>query len=160
MDAVASLRGSFPGLRLHLVGEGWWGPRLDAYIARAGAGDLVVRHGHVDEQTKADLLATAWVLAMPSVKEGWCLAVVEAASVGTPAVAYRRAGGVTESILDGRTGLVVDDQAELTGAIARLLSDDELRAGMGTAARERAAGFTWMASADAFEQLLLERHSP
>jgi glycosyltransferase involved in cell wall biosynthesis len=160
VDAVVALRDRFPGLRLHLVGDGWWADRIDEHVARVGAADLVLRHGHVDEQTKADVLAAAWVLAMPSVKEGWCLAVVEAASVGTPAVAYRAAGGVTESIADGVTGLVVDDRAGLTDALARLLSDERLRRDMGTAARERAAGFTWPASADAFERLLDEAHSP
>ena len=36
-------------------------------------------------------------MLLPSVKEGWGLAVMEAAAQGTPTIAYRSAGGVAES---------------------------------------------------------------
>ena len=42
--------------------------------------------------------------AAPSVKEGWGLAVMEAAAQGTPTIAYRSAGGVAESVVHGETG--------------------------------------------------------
>ena len=46
---------------------------------------------------------------MPSLKEGWGLVVVEAGVHGTPTVAFRTAGGPADSIVDGETGLLVDD---------------------------------------------------
>ena len=98
---VDELRGRHPGLVLDLVGDGWWAPELDAEIARRGLGDSVVRHGRVDEQTKADLLAQAWLMVLPSIREGWGIAVLEAAAVGVPTVAYAGAGGTSESVLHG-----------------------------------------------------------
>ena len=60
------------------------------------------------------LLAEAWVVLLPSVKEGWGLAVLEAAAQRTPTIAYRHAGGVTESVVDGVTGYLVDDVDAMT----------------------------------------------
>ena len=43
-----------------------------------GAGDTVVFEGHVDEERKHEVYERAWVLALPSLKEGWGLVVGEA----------------------------------------------------------------------------------
>ena len=84
-------------------------------IRRAAGGD---RPGHLPrpgENAERDrLLDEAWLLLAPSVKEGWGIAIMEAAARAVPAIGYRSAGGVTESIQDGETGLLVADQAELT----------------------------------------------
>ena len=98
--------------------------------------------GRVSEQDKVDALARAWVMLLPSVKEGWGIAVLEAAAVGTPTVACRSAGGTTESVQDGVTGLLVDDDG-IRAAARRLLLDAGTREAMGAAARGYAAGFTW-----------------
>ena len=46
-----------------------------------------------------------------------------------PTVGYRAAGGLRESVLDGRTGVLVDDLDELTEAVDRLLADGPARRG-------------------------------
>ena len=58
---------------------------------------------------------------------------------GSPRIAYRDAGGVRESILDGVTGLLAADEADLIAQVDRLLSDDALRHGLGAKARVRPA---------------------
>ena len=147
MDAVAAL----PGATLTVVGHGYWEPQLRAYAARLGIADAVTFTGYVDDVTKHRLLAAAWVHALPSVKEGWSLAVVESAAHGTPTVAFRSAGGPTESVLDGETGLLVDDVPGFAAALRRLLTEPALRESMGRAARAHAAGFSWPATAAAVE---------
>ncbi len=131
-----------PGAVLDIAGEGDHRPALEAEIAERGLGDRVVLHGHVSEAEKAALYARAWVNLTASSAEGWCLTVMEAATCGTPSAALR-VGGLPESIVDGSTGLLADDAPGLTAAVRRLVDDDALRARMGAAARERAAGFTW-----------------
>lgn len=84
---------------------------------------------------------------MPSLKEGWGLAVVEAAGHETPTVAFRSAGGVADSVVDGETGLLVDDADQFAGELERLLRRPELRRSLGRAARAHASRFTWAASA-------------
>jgi glycosyltransferase involved in cell wall biosynthesis/O-antigen/teichoic acid export membrane protein len=137
---------AIPGAVLDVAGEGDHRPALEAEIAARGLGDRVTLHGHVDEATKAALYARAWVNLTASSAEGWCLTVMEAATCGTPSAALR-VGGLPESIVDGETGLLADDVAGLTAAVRRLVDDPELRARMGTAARERAAEFTWARTA-------------
>jgi glycosyltransferase involved in cell wall biosynthesis len=149
LRTARDLTARFPGLHVDVVGEGYWHEELVAEIGRLGIGDRVTLHGHVDEQTKADLLASAWLLALPSLKEGWGLAVVEAAALGTPAVAFAEAGGVRESIIDGVTGLLVPagaGQAAFTAAVAELLGDRDRLARMGADARNQADRFTWAAA--------------
>lgn len=155
IDAVAQLRGRWPGLTLDVVGEGWWDEQLRAYARERGVEHQVRFHGFVDEQTKHELLAQAWLHVCPSVKEGWGIVVIEAAGHGVPTVAYRSAGGLRESVLDGHTGLLVDDQDELTGAVHRLLDDTGTRVALGEAAQRRAADFTWQATTAAFNAVLV-----
>ena len=126
--------------------------------ARAlGVTDRVDLLGHVDDATKHAELASAWVALAPSIKEGWGLCVVEAASHGTPTVAYEGAGGLSESIVDGRTGLLVTDLDAMTGAVDALLRDPGARAALGTAAIEHSRDFTWARTVQAWESLLADR---
>jgi glycosyltransferase involved in cell wall biosynthesis len=150
------LRERHPGLVLDLVGDGWWAGELDAEISRRGLQGVVVRHGRVDEQTKADLLGQAWLMVLPSVREGWGIAVLEAAAVGTPTVAYRNAGGTAESVVDGSTGALVADEASLRQITDELLDDPRRLDALGRAARERAATFTWDEATTGLEKVLLE----
>lgn len=161
IDAVAALLPRFPDLRLDVVGSGWWGPHLQEYAERLGVTEHVTFTGQVSEAEKHRLLAKAWVLAFPSVKEGWGLVVVEAGVHGTPAVAFRDAGGLKDSIHDGETGLLcTGGSSEFTAAIERLLADDEMRASMGAAASEWVTRFRWSETIDAWERLVVGEEGP
>ena len=98
----------------------------------------------VSEADKHRALARSWVLAAPSLKEGRGLCVMEAAAHAVPTVAYRNAGGLSESVVDGVTGLLVDDDEDAfaVGLLA-LLTDDDRRESYGLAAQARATTFTW-----------------
>lgn len=61
--------------------------------------------GFVDEKEKYNLLSKSHILINPSAREGWGLVVIEAASVGTPTVAYNVAG-LCDSVKEGKTGLL------------------------------------------------------
>lgn len=62
--------------------------------------------GRVGEKEKYDLMAQAHILLHASVKEGWGLVVLEAASVGTPSVVYN-VSGLRDIVHDGKTGVIV-----------------------------------------------------
>jgi glycosyltransferase involved in cell wall biosynthesis len=156
VEVVSQLAGRWPKLRLEVVGQGWWSERLAEYIRLRDLADRVVLHGFVPEEDKHEILARSWVHLCPSVKEGWGIAIMEAAAHGVPTVAYHSAGGVAESIVDKETGLLADDLDEFTRQVHRLLADAELRSSLGEAARARAATFAWERSVDAFERVLLE----
>ncbi|RRR43092.1 glycosyltransferase family 1 protein [Mycolicibacter terrae] len=154
LDAVAALRPRVPGLRLDVIGGGWWGDRLVQHAAALGITDAVTFHGHVDEDTKHHLVQQAWVHVLPSRKEGWGLAVIEAGQHGVPTIGYRASGGLSDSIVDGVTGLLVDDRDELVEQLHRLLDDAVLREQLGGKAQDRSAEFSWRQSADGFREVL------
>jgi glycosyltransferase involved in cell wall biosynthesis len=143
ISALRALSTDLPDLVLHVVGEGYWLPELQAHAELEGVADRVVFHGFVDDAVKQTLLSTSWVMAMPSAKEGWGLTITEAAQHATPSVAFAEAGGTRESIQDGVTGLLADDDAHFEASLRLLLTDHELREKLGHNAREHAAGFGW-----------------
>ncbi|MGW5226518.1 glycosyltransferase family 4 protein [Nocardia niigatensis] len=143
MAVVAGLRGRIPGLHLDVIGDGWWAGNLRTHADELGIADAVTFHGHVDEDQKHRLLGRAWVHVLPSRKEGWGLAVIEAAQHGVPTVGYRSSRGLTDSIVDGVTGLLVDDPDQLVEAVGELLGDPESRMVLGEKARARAREFSW-----------------
>jgi glycosyltransferase involved in cell wall biosynthesis len=161
IDAVAALRGRVPGIHLDIVGAGWWEPNLREHVARLEMEAEVTFHGHVSETEKHVLLGQAWVHAMPSLKEGWGLVVVEAGVHGTPTVAFRSAGGPTDSIRHGETGLLVDDAGAepdvegFTAALASLVTDEAQRERMSHNSRRWVSRFRWDDCVRAWEQLLL-----
>ncbi len=156
LDATAHLRTRWPKLRIAVIGDGWWRDELHSRARTVGVADAVEFLGHVDEQRKHEELARAWLLAAPSIKEGWGLVVVEAATHGVPTIGYRQAGGLAESVIDGETGILADNYAGFVAAIDALLADHERRAEMGRAAARYAAKFRWTTAVAAWDHLLTE----
>ena len=161
LDAVAALGSRVPGLHLDVVGTGWWEPQLRARASALGIDERVTFHGHVSEAEKHRLLARAWVHAMPSLKEGWGLVVVEAGVHGTPTVAFRQAGGPADSIRHAETGLLVDEDPRpgrpgaFAQTLAELLESDDVRHRMSDDVRAWVSRFHWDDCVSAWEGLLL-----
>ncbi|WP_082220902.1 glycosyltransferase family 4 protein [Luteipulveratus halotolerans] len=146
IDIVADLSAEHPDLRLDIVGTGYWEDRLRAHAADRGVADRVTFRGFVDEPTKHTLLAQSWLMLVPSHKEGWGLIIVEAGLHSTPSVAFAHAGGPSESIQHGRTGLLARDAAEMTHQVDHLLRSNSLRTRLGAGARAHARSFDWAVS--------------
>jgi glycosyltransferase involved in cell wall biosynthesis len=159
LDAVAQLLPRVPDLHLDVVGGGWWQDRLLQHAQQLGIAEAVTFHGHVDDDTKHALVQRSWVHVLPSRKEGWGLAVVEAAQHGVPTIGYRSSGGLTDSIVDGVTGLLVDSHADLVDRLEDLLCDRVLRAELGAKAADRSREFSWPQSAAAMRTVLESVHA-
>jgi glycosyltransferase involved in cell wall biosynthesis len=154
LEAVARLLPRTPGLHLDIVGDGWWRGHLVEHVQRLGISSAVTFHGHVDDVSIHHVLQGAWVHVLPSRKEGWGLAVVEAAQHGVPTIGYRSSGGLSDSIVDGVTGILVDTHTELVDRLEELLADPVLRDQLGTKAHTRSGEFSWAQSADAMRSVL------
>lgn len=129
-----------PPPRLRLVGAGPQRAELEALAATLGIASRVDFAGAVAHARVADWLRgfDIFVAASRLDSESFGVAVVEASACGLPVV-VTRAGGLTEVVDDGRTGLVVerDDPAALAGALARLAGDPALRGRLGRAGRAK-----------------------
>lgn len=159
LDAVAVLRRRVAGLHVDVVGGGWWLERLVQHAAKLRISDAVTFHGHVDDTTKHAVAQRCWVHVLPSRKEGWGLSVIEAGMHGLPTIGYRSSGGLNDSVVDGVTGILVEDRAELTDRLEQLLGDSVLRAELGAKAAARSREFSWPQSAAAMRVVLESVHA-
>jgi glycosyltransferase involved in cell wall biosynthesis len=156
LEEYAPFARSHPDIRLVIAGDGPDMERLKALAVRAPEVRARVEFvGRVSGQAKTDLLAGCLCVAMPSRFEGWPLVAMEAAACQKPVVGST-ARGLSDAVVDGQTGLLVDTgrPGALAGALQRVVEDPALRRTLGTAGRERARGFTWDAIVPRYEAML------
>jgi glycosyltransferase involved in cell wall biosynthesis len=125
---------------LLVAGTGPEEPRLRALSGRLGLGSAVSWLGQLTPAETAERFAGAWVHAVPSTwAEPFGLTAIEAMMRGTAAV-VSATGGLTESVVDGQTGLHVpaNDVDALADALGHLLVNRPLAVRMGVAARAHA----------------------
>jgi glycosyltransferase involved in cell wall biosynthesis len=87
---------------------------------KALAGKNVEFLGEITDEQKWELMAKAKAFIFPSEQEDFGITPVEAMSAGTPVIALGQ-GGVLETVIDGRTGVLFDkrDVKSLLGAIEK-----------------------------------------
>lgn len=156
IEALPEVLVERPALRVEIVGDG---PELEDLKRRAAAAGLshaVTFHGRICAEARDDLLARAWLSVNVSAGEGWGLTVIEANALGIPVLGIR-VPGVQDSVLDGRTGWLVDRPADLApgilGALEGVATDDEARP-WSARARAWAASFSWETTTDRLAELL------
>jgi glycosyltransferase involved in cell wall biosynthesis len=114
---VGAFSQRMPHRRLIVVGQG-----PDLKKLRATAGPNVQLVGHVPPERLCQYMqrARAFVFAA---EEDFGITPVESQACGTPVIAFGR-GGVTESVIDGRTGVLFHEQSTdaLVDAVARFES--------------------------------------
>jgi glycosyltransferase involved in cell wall biosynthesis len=151
LQAYRRLKGRGISAPLVVAGKvGWaYGRALDDLRDEPGVRLL----GHVDDPTLRALYRSASALAFPSLYEGFGLPLLEAFAEGLPAV-VGASGGLPE--LAGEAALLVDpfDHHAIADALERALTDQDLRAKLSAAGRERAAAYTWEAAGQAVQKIL------
>jgi glycosyltransferase involved in cell wall biosynthesis len=145
------------GGRFVIVGDG---PQLASLQREAASVPGVEFAGRVTDAERTRLLEDAWLLVNGSHHEGWGLAIMEAAAVGTPAIAVD-VPGIRDAVQKDTTGVLVDAIApNLADEIARvwigLAEDAARRTKMGVAARIWARQNGWDRMVDSWEGVLQE----
>jgi phosphatidylinositol alpha-1,6-mannosyltransferase len=145
IDAAAGLAPDYPSLQVAIGGTGRDRGRLETRIAKTGAPVRLL--GWVADADLPDLYAAAdlFVLCCRDrwgglEQEGFGIIFLEAAAAGLVSVAGR-SGGSAEAVVDGGTGVVLDDPSDagaLAGALRGLLADPAACRRLGEAARVRA----------------------
>ena len=142
--AFNTIKRELPLAQLWVIGSG----PLERQLREESPADVSFL-GRLPRHELFERMARAHGLLVPSVREGWGLVVVEANSVGTPAVGYD-VGGLRDSIRDGETGLLATagDPASLGAAAISLVADGARYTTMREAAIAWAERFSWEATAD------------
>jgi glycosyltransferase involved in cell wall biosynthesis len=149
LGQVAVAATSVPRLRVEIVGDGPERPRLQQIAMDLGLDSTVTFHGYQSDDVRNNLLNRAWLTMCTSDAEGWGCSVIEAAAWGVPSLALR-VPGIRDSVIDGRTGWLVDSPKELGAALVvglDALADAGVRSKISAACREWARCFTWERSA-------------
>jgi glycosyltransferase involved in cell wall biosynthesis len=142
VKAFRRIRATFPTAELRIIGAK---PRVNV--------EGCIVFGPQTREQVAQHLQAATVLCLPARRDFFPNVIREAMHLGVPVVATRT-GGIPEMIRDGESGRLVGvgDVAALTAALAELLSDQSLRAGMAAAAKRFAeTHFTWESVGQAME---------
>jgi glycosyltransferase involved in cell wall biosynthesis/O-antigen/teichoic acid export membrane protein len=156
VEAFHTIKAELPTARLWVVGKG---PLEQELVARIPEGaDLL---GFVPRVELYERMARAHCLLVPSVREGWGLIVIEANSVGTPAVGYD-VHGIRDSIRAEKTGLLADagNPVALAHQATRLLQDADAYAAMAAGAKEWADRFSWDATAEQLFDVVSQQLAP
>jgi phosphatidylinositol alpha-1,6-mannosyltransferase len=149
--ASAQLRNDFPTLAVSIGGAGRARARLEKLVESTSA--AVTFLGRVPDAQLGPWLAASDLMVMDCrsrwfglEQEGFGIVFLEAASSGVTQIAGR-SGGSHEAVLNGVTGIVLDDSRSVNGlvnAMAELLGDGERRRRYGDASRSLALEkFEW-----------------
>ncbi len=118
------------GIPLVIAGKVFGFPEHEAYFRDEVLPRLRPPHrfaGHVTGRDKAELIANARCLVVPStVDETSSLVAREAFACGTPVVGFRR-GALVDLVDHGKTGLLVEDVAQLADAMTHARQLDRAR---------------------------------
>lgn len=138
LEAFARLRSEHPEAALVVVGDGEQHDALGARAERLGIAGAVRFAGAQPRDAMGAWYGAADLFCLPSLYEGFPLAILEAMAAGLPVVATAVAG-VPEAVVDGVTGRLVppEDATALARALSELAADPEGARRMGEAGRRR-----------------------
>ncbi len=151
INMMRALNARLPGAhaRLRIVGDGPERRSLERAISRYGLRDQIELLGRSSRTQIRDLLSTSDIFVLPTVRESFGIAALEARCAGLPVVAMA-ASGVAELIEHGQEGLLADSDLELADHVVRLIRDSELR--------ESIAGYNQSSPPDYDWTRVLEAH--
>jgi len=150
IEALALLADEFPDLRLRVVGDGPERASLHRLAAERGVASRVEFLGALSNAEAVRRVADGSLFSLPSAREAFGVAYLEAMAMGLPVIG-RRGEGLSDTIADHDVGLLVggDSATELAEAWRGLLRDPDRCHSMGTRGRALVrAQFTWQAKAE------------
>ena len=165
LGAFAALAPRHPHWHHYIVGRlsgDDYEARLRARVAESGLTERVHFLGNIPEADKRDLMQRASIFIHTPVTasdggfEGFGIVYLEAGACGVPVIGSRDSGA-EDAVVDGVTGLLVEQQLPaVTRALEQLMQDSALRQRLGEQGRLHARRSDWRTNAKAVLQLYRE----
>jgi glycosyltransferase involved in cell wall biosynthesis len=159
LEAWSMVKPLYPEWDLHIYGSGEDEAILRRQARELGLDDTAIFQGLTTDLDAA--LSSGSIYALPSRKEGFPVAAMEAMAYRLPTVAFDCAPGISELLANEVSGLVVDpgDVPGFAAALERLIKDRDLRERLGQAGNASVRRFLPDTIVDRWEALfaLLER---
>lgn len=148
LDALSRI----PRVALDVVGDGPERTRLEEQAKQLGITERVRFRGSLD--ATGELFRKAFVVLVPSLREGFGLVALEALASGTPVI-VSRLPALEALVTDGVNGILVPpcDVEALQQALSRYVADDALRASLQAHATQGTERFSIEAHIDAIVSL-------
>jgi phosphatidylinositol alpha-1,6-mannosyltransferase len=163
LNALPLILETHPQTKYCIVGKGPMEKRLRTIVAKNNLSHIVEFHGEVENI--ADFYSQCDVFVMPSRfiekkgdVEGFGLVYLEANFFGKPVIAGN-SGGISDAVIDGVTGFLVDpeDPKDIAEKIITIFKDKTLAKKLGEQGRKRILReFTWDKAAEIIEQKMTE----
>jgi len=152
LEAMAPVWRTHPEVQLVFVGKGELEEKLKADAFRMGAAENVSFLGWRDDIP--EIMQIFDIFVLPSLNEGMGRVLVEAMAAGKAVIASN-VGGVPDLVKHGRNGFLAKpgDVHDLSGCIQKLLSDNKMRAEMGTKGEELSRNFSVERMVDKIDNL-------
>lgn len=118
VDLIAEAFSQMPDKKLIIIGEGSEQQKIKS---KSGKNVELVGYQKTEDLKKYLQKAKAFVFAA---EEDFGISVIEAMSCGTPVIAFSK-GGTGETVIDGQTGILFDEQnaASIISAVKRFVSE-------------------------------------
>jgi glycosyltransferase involved in cell wall biosynthesis len=142
MGRLARVNRQIERVRLRIVGGGPQRRLMEVTIAKLGMRDRIELLGVRTREEIRSLLAESDIFVLPTRRESFGLAALEARCVGLPVVAMR-ASGVSEFIKHDESGLLADSHEEMANHVATLATDPERRRRIAEHNRAVGPGYDW-----------------
>ncbi|MEM3585236.1 MAG: glycosyltransferase family 4 protein [Candidatus Woesearchaeota archaeon] len=156
LKTYQKVKESIPNVEYWIAGDGVERKKLEQMAIRIGElGHGIKFLGFKSGSEKIRIIQKSWLIAVPSLAEGYGLAVLEANACGVPAIA-NNVPGLSESVIHEKTGILVDcSNTEIFAKrIIEILKDKKRLDKMGGNARKFALNYSWDECAEKTLQVL------
>lgn len=138
VEAARTILSHRSDVKFVIAGDGPMRLHLMWLSSTYGLGDKVLFTGRLSDEELYKIYKLAYMVAIPSRYEPFGIVALEAMASGKPVIASR-VGGLSEIIVDGKTGVLVPpgDPGALARAIELLLDNPQLAGEMGVRGRRR-----------------------
>jgi glycosyltransferase involved in cell wall biosynthesis len=132
------------GFTYDIYGDGPFLETLKGIVEGSAIEDKVVFHGHIDYELVPETLEKYDLFVLPSYREVFGRAYIEAMACGLPIIGAKNTG-MDGHITEGEQGLLVDhtNVDDLQHAIQKFIDDEKLKVNMGQKAKEFSSKFSW-----------------
>lgn len=143
IDAFAKIHPKYPNAFLRIIGEGPLLGEIIEKVNRLKIADRVVLLGACHHQQVKEQMQYADIFILPSCtahngdREGLPVSILEASAMKLPVLSTFHTG-ISEGVLDGETGYLVQERnvIQLANKLEILLQNDDLRQSMGEKGRQ------------------------
>ncbi len=163
LRAIARVKKKIPDVQVSIASEGEATELIIKMMVDLDLQKNVTLTGQIDNKDINAFIAKHHMMIMPSLREAFGVAALDASASGRPVIASR-IGGIPEVVVDGETGILVPpgDVIPLADAIIKLAGEPDTVTRMGRAGYEFVkANYTWEKSLDMmidlYERLIRER---